>query len=72
VQKSINANIEAELMLKAQKAHEGKPFLALGKVSKYIEMLLTVLRIRIRDPVLFYPKDLVSGSGMIFFPDPGS
>jgi hypothetical protein len=31
-----------------------------------------VLRIRIRDPVLFYPKDSGSGSGMIFFPDPGS
>jgi hypothetical protein len=31
-----------------------------------------VLQIRIRDPVLFYPKDPGSGSGMIFFPDPGS
>jgi hypothetical protein len=29
-----------------------------------------VLRIRIRDPVHFYPKD--PGFGMIFFPDPGS
>jgi hypothetical protein len=32
ISKSINANIEAELMLKAQKAHEGKPFHTLGKV----------------------------------------
>jgi hypothetical protein len=31
-----------------------------------------VMRIRIRDPVHFYPKDPGSGSGMIFFPDPGS
>jgi hypothetical protein len=33
-----------------------------------------VLRIRIRDPVLFYPLDPGSGSGMDFFriPDPGS
>jgi hypothetical protein len=32
-----------------------------------------VLRIRIRDPVPFYPKDPGSGSGMIFFriPDLG-
>jgi hypothetical protein len=28
--------------------------------------------LRIRDPVLFYPLDPVSGSGMNFFPDPGS
>jgi hypothetical protein len=34
--------------------------------------MFTVLRIRIRDPVLFYPKD--PGSGMNFFqtPDLGS
>jgi hypothetical protein len=31
---------------------------------------MIVLRIRIRDPVPFYPKD--PGSGMTFFPDPGS
>jgi hypothetical protein len=31
-----------------------------------------VLRTRIRDPVHFYPKDPGSGSGMIFFLDPGS
>jgi hypothetical protein len=33
-----------------------------------------VLRIRIRDPVPFYPKDPGSGSGIrdAFFPDPGS
>jgi hypothetical protein len=34
ISKSINANIEAELMVKAQKAHEGKPFHTLGKVRK--------------------------------------
>ena len=33
ISKSINANIEAELMVKAQKAHEGKPFHTLGKVQ---------------------------------------
>ena len=33
VQKSINANIESELKLKAQKAHEGKPFHILDKVG---------------------------------------
>lgn len=33
ISKSINANIEAELMVKAQKAHEGKPFHTLGKES---------------------------------------
>jgi hypothetical protein len=31
-----------------------------------------VLRIRVRDPVLFYPKDPGSGRGMIFFPNSGS
>jgi hypothetical protein len=36
ISKSINANIEAELMLKAQKAHEGKPFHTLGKVLKWL------------------------------------
>jgi hypothetical protein len=44
-------------------------------------MIQGVLRIRIRDPVLFYPLDPGSGSGMNFFrisdpgsrnPDPGS
>jgi hypothetical protein len=35
-------------------------------------MYNAVLRIRIRDPVPFYPKDPGSGSGMIFFPDLGS
>jgi hypothetical protein len=36
--------------------------------------LQAVLRIWIRDPVLFYPKDPDPGSGMIFFRilDPGS
>ena len=36
ISKSINANIEAELMLKAQKAHEGKPFHTIGKVPVHL------------------------------------
>jgi hypothetical protein len=35
-------------------------------------MTVLVAVLRIRDPVPFYPKDPDPGSGMIFFPDPGS
>jgi hypothetical protein len=33
--------------------------------TDYLYILYAVLRIRIRDPVLFYPKDPDPGSGMI-------
>jgi hypothetical protein len=46
-------------------------FFVVEEVIIYINVL-PVLQIRIRDPVLFYPLDPGSRSGMNFFPDPGA